>query len=448
MATEVETLEKLERRVTLTVALAEINSEVEKRLKVRARTAKAPGFRPGKVPMKMVAAQYGPMVENEVMNDKVGLAFVQATSANNLRVAGYPRIEAKPGEAVEGSLVFQATFEVYPELKIGELSTIEIEQSRSDITDVEIDKTLEILRKQRVHYHTKGAHDAHGDGGPDTSAQNGDRVTIDFVGKLDGVEFPGGKADDFPFVIGEGRMLADFEKATIGLKKGESRTFPMAFPEDYHAKDLAGKNVEFSITVKNVEWAHMPEVDADFARSLGIPDGDLQKMRDDVRANLEREVGNRIKSRTKTSVLDALVKVAELDVPKALLEQESERLASMTREDMKQRGMNVNDMPFPADLFTQQADRRVRIGLILSELVKANSLQATAEQIKAFVEDLAKAYEDPQQVLKYYYSDRNRLADIEAMVVEENVVKFVLGKAKVKEVTVAFDELMNSQNEG
>jgi trigger factor len=222
----------------------------------------------------------------------------------------------------------------------------------------------------------------------------------------------------------------------------------MAFPEDYHAKDLAGKNVEFSITVKNVEWAHMPEVDADFARSLGIPDGDLQKMRDDVRANLEREVGNRIKSRTKTSVLDALVKVAELDVPKALLEQESERLASMTREDMKQRGMNVNDMPFPADLFSQQADRRVRIGLILSELVKANSLQATAEQIKAFVEDLAKAYEDPQQVLKYYYSDRNRLADVEAMVVEENVVKFVLEKAKVKEVTVAFDELMNSQNEG
>jgi trigger factor len=337
---------------------------------------------------------------------------------------------------------------VYPELKIGDLSAIEIEQSRSDITDAEIDKTLDILRKQRVHYHTKGAHDAHGDGGPDTSAQNGDRVTIDFVGKIDGVEFAGGKADDFPFVLGEGRMLADFEKAAIGLKKGESRTFPLAFPEDYHSKDLAGKTAEFSITVKNVEWAHMPEVDADFARSLGIPDGDLQKMRDDVRANLEREVGNRIKSRTKTSVLDALVKVAELDVPKALLEQESERLASMTREDMKQRGMNVNDMPFPADLFTQQADRRVRIGLILSELVKANSLHATAEQIKAFVEDLAKAYEDPQQVLKYYYSDRNRLADVEAMVVEENVVKFVLEKAKVKEVTVAFDELMNSQNEG
>jgi len=171
-------------------------------------------------------------------------------------------------------------------------------------------------------------------------------------------------------------------------------------------------------------------------------------MRDDIRSNLEREVGSRIKARTKTSVLDALVKIAELDVPKALIEQESERLASMTREDMKQRGMNVNDMPFPADLFAQQADRRVRIGLILSDLVKANSLQATPEQIKAFIEDFAKAYEDPQQVLKYYYSDRNRLADVEAMVVEENVVKFVLSKAKVKEATVAFDDLMNNQSEG
>lgn len=444
MSTEVETLEKLERRVTLTVLLAEINAEVEKRLKVRARSAKAPGFRPGKVPMKMVAAQYGAMVENEVLNDTVGRAFAASTAANNLRVAGYPRIEPKEGESAEGSLVFQATFEVYPEVKIGDLASVEIEKSHSDITDAEIDKTLEILRKQRVHYHTKGEHHAHGDGGADVSAQNGDRVTIDFVGKIDGVEFDGGKADDFPFVLGEGRMLADFETATIGLKVGESRTFSLVFPEDYHGKNVAGKTAEFSITLKGVEWAHMPEVDAEFAKSLGIPDGDLQKMREDIRANLEREVGGRVKSRTKQSVMDALVKVAELDVPKALLEQDAERLAEMTREDMRQRGVNVKDMPFPVDLFTQQADRRVRLGLILSAMVKTNSLSATPEQIKAFIEDLAKAYEDPQQVMKYYYSDRNRLAEIEALVLEENVVKFVLDRAKVKETAVSFDELMNN----
>jgi len=448
MSTAVETLEKLERRVTLTLALADVGAEVEKRLKVRARTAKAPGFRPGKVPMKMVAAQYGAIVENEVMNDKVGRAFAEVAAANNLRVAGFPSIEPKNDENADGTLVFEATFEVYPEVKIGDLSSVDIEKSRSDITDAEIDKTIDILRKQRVHYHAKGVHHAHGDGGEDLSAQNGDRVTIDFVGKIDGVEFAGGKAEDFPFVLGEGRMLADFETATIGLKVGESRTFPLVFPEDYHGKDVAGKTAEFTVTVKDVEWAHMPEVDADFAKSLGILDGDLQKMRDDIRANLEREVGSRIKSRTKNSVMDALIGVAELDVPKALLQREAERMAEMTREDMRQRGMDVKSMPFPADLFTQQADRRVRLGLILSELVNANSLNATPEQIKTYIDDFAKAYEDPQQVVKYYYSDRNRLAEIEALVLEENVVDFVLGKAKVKETAVSFDDLMGKGGEG
>lgn len=446
MATAVETLEKLERRITLTVPLAEVNEEVEKRLKVRARTAKAPGFRPGKVPLKMVAAQYGAMVESEVLNDKVGRAFGEATAANSLRVAGFPRIEPKADEQVDGSLVFQATFEVYPEVKIGDLAALDIEKTQAQITDAEIDKTIEILRKQRVHYHTKGEADAHGDGGPDTSAQDGDRVTLDFVGKIDGVEFAGGKADNFSFVLGEGQMLKEFEDAARGLKSGESKTFPLTFPEDYHGKDVAGKTAEFTITVKQVEWAHLPAIDPDFAKSLGVVDGDLQKMREDIRANLEREVGSRVKARTKASVMDALIKVSELDVPKALLEQDAERLAEMTRQDMRQRGVNVKDMPFPNDLFTAQADRRVRLGLILSEMVKANSLQATADQVKAYVDDFAKAYEDPQQVVKYYFSDRNRLAEVEALVLEENVVNFVLSKAKVVDKPVSFDELMGSQS--
>ncbi len=443
MATAVETLEKLERRVTLTVALADVNAEVEKRLKVRARTAKAPGFRPGKVPMKMVAAQFGAMVENEVLNDKVGQAFAEATVEAQLRVAGFPRIEPKADEKTEGALVFQATFEVYPEVKIGDLASVEVEKSKAEVTDAEIDKTIDILRKQRVHYHTKGEQGAHGDGGPDASAQNGDRVTCDFVGTIDGFEFQGGKAQDFVFVLGEGRMLKEFEDAALGLKVGDLKKFPLSFPADYHGKDVAGKTAEFTITMKKVEWAHMPEIDAEFAKSLGVADGDMQKMRADIRANLEREVGNRIKARTKASVMDALIKVAELDVPKALLEQDAERLAEMTRQDMRQRGMDVKDMPFPTDLFTAQADRRVRLGLILSEMVKANSLQATADQIKAYVDDFAKAYEDPQQVVKYYFSDRNRLAEVEALVLEENVVNFVLGKAKVSDKAVSFDELMN-----
>jgi len=444
MATAVETLEKLERRVTLTVPLADISAEVEKRLKVRARTAKAPGFRPGKVPMKMVAAQYGYTVENEVLNDKVGRAFSEVAIANNLRVAGFPKIDPVTDEKVEGAVVFKATFEVYPEVNIGDLSAAEVERSKADVTDAEIDKTLEILRKQRVHYHTKGVQNDHGDGGPEQSAQNGDRVTVDFVGKIDGVEFAGGTANDFVFVLGEGRMLAEFEQATVGMKPGESKTFSMAFPEDYHGKDVAGKTTEFAITLKQIEWAHLPDIDADFARSLGVVDGDLQKMRDDIRANLEREVGTRIKARTKASVMDALIKVAELDVPKALLDQDAERLAEMTREDMRQRGMDVKNMPFPAELFTAQADRRVRLGLILGEMVKVNQLQASADQVKAHVDDFARAYEDPQQVVKYYFSDRNRLAEVEALVLEENVVNYVLEKAKVTDKMVSFDELMGN----
>ncbi|WP_019140915.1 trigger factor [Noviherbaspirillum massiliense] len=445
MATAVETLDKLERRITITLPLADVRAEVEKRLKIRARTAKAPGFRPGKVPMKMVEAQYGYQVETEVLNDKVGRAFNEAAAENNLRVAGFPKIEPKTGEGVgEGAVAFDATFEVYPDVKIGDLSTVEVEKVKTDVTDAEIDKTIEILRKQRVHYHVKGEQGAHGDGGADLTAQNGDRVTIDFVGKIDGVEFQGGKAEDFVFVLGEGRMLPEFEAATIGLKVGESKTFPLNFPADYHGKDVAGKTAEFAITLKKLEWAHMPEVDAEFAKSLGIADGDIGKMRADIKSNLEREVGNRVKAKTKDSVMDALIKVAELDVPNALVEQDTERLAEMTRQDMAQRGMNVKDMPFPPDLFKAQAERRVRLGLILAEVVKANKLEATADQVKAQVEDFAQSYEDPQQVVKYYYSDRRRLAEVEALVLEENVVNYVLGKAKVTEKTVSFDELMGN----
>lgn len=444
MATAVETLEKLERRITLNVLMSDMDTEVEKRLKVRARTAKAPGFRPGKVPMKMVSAQYGSIVQGEVLNELIDRAFREASAEHNLRVAGYPTIEPKSDGDVEGAVVFQATFEVYPEVKIGDLASVEIERSKSEVTDAEIDKTIDILRKQRVHFHTKGVHDAHGDGGSDTSAQNGDRVTVDFVGKIDGVEFAGGKADDYAFVLGEGRMLAEFEQAALGLKAGESKTFTMKFPDDYHGKDVAGKTAEFTITVKHVEWAHLPDIDASFAETLGIADGDIQKMRDDIRGNLEREVGGRVKAKTKTNVMDALIKIAELDVPKVLLKQDAERLAEMTREDMRQRGMNVKDMPFPPELFNEQADRRVRLGLILSELVKTHELRATGDQIKSHVDDFAKAYEDPQQVVKYYFSNRQRLAEVEALVIEENVVNFVLSKAKVTDSVVPFDELMGS----
>ncbi|MFC5547187.1 trigger factor [Massilia aerilata] len=442
MATAVENLGKLERRLTLTFPLSDVRTEVEKRLKVQAKTARAPGFRPGKVPLKMVAAQYGFQIESDVLNDKVGQAFGQAAEENQLRVAGMPKIEPKE-DAPEGMLAFDATFEVYPEVSIPDLAGIEVETVKADVSDAEIDKTIDILRKQRVHFHTKGEAGEHGDGGEPVAA-NGDRVTVDFVGVIDGVEFAGGKADNYAFVLGEGRMLPEFEAATVGLKVGESKTFPLAFPEDYHGKDVAGKTAEFTITLKGLEWAHMPEVDGEFAKSLGIDDGSVEKMREDIKVNLEREVNARIKARNKEAVMDALVKATEMDVPKVMIEQDSQRLAEQTRQDMAQRGMDVKSLPFPADLFATKAERRVRLGLILSQLVGDNNLQATQEQVKSQIEDFAQSYEDPKEVLKYYYSDRRRLGEIEALVLEENVVNYVLGKAKVTAKDIAFDELMGS----
>ncbi|MFZ1181165.1 MAG: trigger factor [Herbaspirillum sp.] len=446
MATAVETLSKLERRITLTFPMVDVQEEVEKRLKARARTAKAPGFRPGKVPMKMVAAQFGHQVETEVLSDRLGRAFNDAAVENKLRVAGHPKIEAKAGEGVtDGSLTFDAIFEVYPEVVIGDLSSAEIEKITSAVSDAEIDKTLDILRRQRAHYHVKGEQSAHGDGGggADPSAQNGDRATVDFVGKIDGIEFQGGKAEDFVFVLGEGRMLPEFEAAVIGLKVGESRTFPLTFPADYHGRDVAGKTAEFSMTLKQLEWAHLPEVDAEFARSLGVESGDLARMRADILLNLEREVSARTRAMTKANVMDALIKASELEVPKALIEQDIERLLEMAHEDMAQRGMDRAQLP--RELFAAQAERRTRLGLILTEIVKANGLEATEEQVKAQVEDFAQSYEDPQQVLKYYFSDRDRLAGVKALVLEENVVSYVLNNARVSEKPVPFDVLMDNQ---
>ena len=442
MATAVETLGKLERRLTISFPVADVRTEVEKRLKKQAKTAKAPGFRPGKVPLKMVAAQYGYQIETDVLNDKVGRAFNDAANENELRVAGFPKIEPKE-DAPEGMLAFDATFEVYPEVVLADLAGVEVETVATEVTDAEIDKTIDILRKQRVHYHTKGEAGEHGTGG-EAVAANGDRVTVDFVGTLDGVEFAGGKADNYAFVLGEGRMLPEFEAATVGLKVGESKTFPLAFPEDYHGKDVAGKTAEFTITLKKLEWAHMPEVDAEFAKSLGIEDGSVEKMREDIKVNLEREVKARVKARNKEAVMDALVKSTELDVPKVMIDQDSERLAEMTRQDMAQRGMDVKNLPVPAEMFKDKAERRVRLGLILSQLVSDNNLQATQEQVKAQIEDFSQSYEDPKEVLKYYYSDRRRLGEVEALVLEENVVNYVLGKAKVSTKTIAFDELMGS----
>ncbi|KGC95455.1 trigger factor [Burkholderia pseudomallei] len=445
MANVVENLGKLERRVTISLPKDVVQKEIDARIQKLAKNVRMPGFRPGKVPLKMVAQQYAGQVEAEVLSDKIGQEFFTISRAENLRVAGQPSFAPKEDTQQESAYAFDATFEVYPEVKIGDLATAEVERSTTTIGDAEIDRTLDILRKQRVHFHARGEGGEHGDGGADMAAQNGDRVTVDFVGKIDGVAFQGGTAEDFVFVLGEGRMLPEFETAALGLKAGESREFDLKFPDDYHGKDVAGKTAQFTVTLKKVEWPHLPEIDADFAKSLGVEDGDLTKMRAEIKENLEREAKRRTQSIVKNQVMDALLKISELDVPKALIEQDQQRLVEMARQDLAQRGVpNAKDAPIPAEMFADQAERRVKLGLVLAELVKANGLEAKPEQIRAEVDEFAKSYEDPKEVVRWYYSNQQRLAEMEAFVVESNVVDFVLGKAKVTDKEVSFEALASA----
>jgi len=433
MTVTVEILEKLERKITLSMPADAIANEVDKRLKQLARRVKVDGFRPGKVPMNIVAQRYGYSVHYEVMNDKVGELFQTAANEAKLRVAGQPRITEKEG-AAEGEMLFDAVFEVYPEVKFGDLAAIEVERVNAEVSDEAVDKTIEILRKQRRTFAQRAM---------DTAAQAGDRITIDFEGKIDGEPFQGGKATDFQFMLAEGQMLKEFEDAVTGMKSGESKTFPLNFPADYHGKDVAGKQADFLVTVKKIEAAHLPELTDELAKSLGVAEGTVEALKADIRKNLQREVKLRLQGRNKQAALDALVKQAELDLPNASVQAELQRMVESARADLKARGIKDADKaPIPEDLFRPQAEQRVRLGLVVAELVRNHELHATPDQIKAHVDELASGYEKPEEVARWYYSEMDRLAQVEAMVIENNVTDFILSKAKVTDKALSFDELM------
>ena len=425
MAVTVETLEKLQRRITLSLPADVLKNEVDARLKKLARTVKADGFRPGKVPMNVVTQRYGYSVHYEVMNDKLGEAFAQAAAEAQVRVAGAPSISEKQGEPVEGQVQFDATFEVYPDVTIGDLSAVEIERVNAEVDDAAIDRTVEILRKQRRTFAQRPAAEA---------AADGDRVTIDFEGKIDGVPFEGGKAEGFQFLVGEGQMLEAFEKAVRGMKSGESKTFPLKFPDDYHGKDVAGKEADFLVTVQKIEAQNLPEVNEEFIKTLGLADGSLETLRADIKKNLAREVKFRVAARNKSAALDGLLTVVNFDLPSALVEAETQRLLEGARADLKARGIKDADKaPIPAEMFKPQAERRVRLGLTVAELVKTNNLQAKPEQLQAHIEELSQSYEQPAQVVAWYMSDRQRMAEVEAVVIEANVAEFILSKAKISD---------------
>jgi|JI10StandDraft_1071094.scaffolds.fasta_scaffold19633_3 trigger factor len=431
MATQLETVGALGRKLAMAVVLSDIEREVGDRLRKLARTVKMPGFRPGKVPMRMIEQSYGAQVQSEVLGDAVSKAFSDAVAEHSLRVAGQPQIERRE-DAPEGELGFTASFEIYPDIVVGDVSSLEVERLTCPVGDAEVDKTIDILRKQRAPWVAAAR-----------PAADGDRVTIDFKGTLDGVPFEGGTAEGFQVVLGQGRMLPDFETGLRGASAGDTPTFPVKFPDDYGATELAGKTAQFETKVTAVEEQQLPALDEAFAQALGVGDGSIDKLRTDVRANLEREVAQRLRSRTKAAVMQALPKVASFEIPAALVAAEGEALGERARADMKQRGVDLDKMPpIPPDTFKEQAENRVRLGLLVAELVKSQSLQAKPDQLRKQVEEFAQAYENPGELIRYYFSDRNRLAEVEAIVVEQNVVDWVLNTARVTDKALAFDELM------
>ena len=435
MQANLENLGTLERRLSVAVPMAEIDHEIDSRLKKLTRTVKMHGFRPGKVPLKVVAQQYGPQVRQEVLGDALQKSFGQAVREQNLKVAGYPRFDAKPPAEGASEFEYSATFEVYPEVQLGDISGTTITRPHLEVTDTEVERTLEIMRKQRVKFETAAR-----------GAENGDRVTLSYTGRIDGAEFAGGKAENQQMIVGEGRMLPDFESQLQGIKAGETKTFDVRFPDDYHGKDVAGKTATFEISVSEIAAPRLPDIDAEFARGLGVVDGDLEKMRAEIRANLEREVKIRLRNRVKDQVMQAFLDTTKVEVPKALVDDEIERLRELTRQDFTARGIPVKeDTPLPAELFQAQAQRRVNLGLILAELVKAHQLQAKPEQVRAAVEEQAQSYEHPQEVVRWYYQQPERLREIESMALEDNVVDWALRTAKVEDKPIEFDELMGNK---
>lgn len=430
-----ETPSALERQIDLFVVVDDIEKEAAARLARTQRRVKLDGFRPGKVPMKMVEQMYGTSVRSEALNALLDKALNEAVREQNMRVAGLLKVGPKGDEAVDGKFAFEATVEVYPEIKLGDLSSQNIERPVFSVEEADVDRTIEVLRKQRVTYKPV-----------ERAAQSGDRVVVDFVGKKDGEVFEGGKAENFPFVLGEGNMLKDFEVAVTGLSVGETKTFDLTFPEDYNAQHLAGQTVQFSVTLRKVEAPELPEVDDNFAKALGVADGKVESLRHEVKANLKREVDRRILNQTKSNVMEALLVANPIEVPKTLVADESRQMADNARRDMEMRGAKAKDLSIEPSWFTEQANRRVKLGLLVAEVVKENSIKAEPAQVKAFIESLAESYEDPQELVRWYYAEPERVGQAEAIVLENNVVAWALSKAKVVDKPTSFDELMNNHH--
>ena len=432
MQVSVETTQGLERRMMVEINEEQIAEAVESRLKSMAKTTKIKGFRAGKVPLKVVKQHYGGQVRQEIVSDLVQSTFYEAVTQEKLRPAGGPTI-GDDLVATDG-LKYTATFEVYPEVKIASFDDVVIEKETAEITDADVDEMIETIRKQNRTWEAV-----------DRASEEGDQVTVDFAGRVDGEAFEGGTGSDMAVEIGAGRMIAGFEEGLKGLKKGEETTLSLTFPENYPQKELAGKPVEFKITVKSVEQAALPAVDEEFAKKMGVESGDIEQMRKDIRENMQRELDAKIKANLKQVAMDKLIELHPIEVPKALTEQEATTLMQQMQQNLASQGMKQDDIQLSTDMFKDQAARRVSLGLIMAEIVKDNDIKVDDKKVRAKVEEIAEPYDQPEQVIAWYYGDKQRLNEIESLVFEEQIIEWLMSQVKVEEKTKTFKELMQPE---
>ncbi len=432
MQVSIETTQGLERRMMVEINEEQVAEAVETRLKSMAKTTKIKGFRAGKVPLKVVKQHYGGQVRQEIVSDLVQSTFYEAVTQEKLRPAGGPTI-GNDLVATDG-LKYTATFEVYPEVKIASFEGVTLEKEAAEIADADVAEMIETIRKQNKTWEEA-----------DRASDDGDQVSVDFAGSVEGEAFEGGTGTDMAVEIGAGRMIPGFEDGLKGLKKGDETTLSLTFPENYPQKELSAKPVEFKITVKSVEQTALPEVDEDFAKKMGVKDGNIEQMHKDIRENMQRELDAKIKTNLKQVAMDKLIDLHQMEVPKALIDQESATLMQQMQQNLASQGMKESDIQLNPDMFKDQASRRVSLGLIMAEIVKDNDIKVDDKKVRAKVEEIAEPYDQPEQVISWYYGDKQRLNEIESLVFEEQIIEWLLSKVTVEEKTKKFKELMQPE---
>lgn len=430
MQVSVEATKGLERKMTVHVPAERVENEVDGRLRRLGRTAKVKGFRPGKVPFSVIRQQYGPQVREDVMQDLLRQTWGEALQQEKLRPAGTPAIDPvsmPPGEGLR----YTATFEVYPEVALKKTEGLKIERATAEVTDDDVEAMVEKMRRQRGEWETV-----------ERAAQTGDRVQIDFEGKLKGEDFPGNKGEKVPVELGEGRMVEDFEKNLTGVKAGEEKTFDVKFPKDYHADDLKGQKVKFSVKVHEVQALRLPELDDAFCEQLGVAEGGIAQLRQDVRAHMQRELEGALRKQDKERLLDALVEANKVDLPNALVDEE---IHTMQHDMSRRMGMGDKADPhqLPRDLFEERARKRVALGLLLGEYIKSQGLRPSKEKVGELLQDAAANYPDPAEAIRSYQQNPEVMRQVEAMALEEQAVDLLLEKATIKEKPATFTEIMN-----